>query len=87
MNNSKMTDLCYKAQEFGEYVLDQASGFDYIDWSMYKCCLISIGVLLGSGFASFFRKLRPLIWVAFIVTYLYTMWRLLSPLFDDYLNN
>ena len=70
--------------EFAEFLLEETRNFGLLDWGMLKGCLISLGVLIGCSFSSFFKKIKPLVWIVFAVTYLYTIWRIFSPLYEEY---
>lgn len=44
---------------------------------VFKACLFSLGVLVGTYFSKSLKKLAPLFWIAFIGGYLYLIYRLL----------
>ena len=59
------------------YMIKRTSDFSLLDWAIFKAGLISLGVLIGSLFSKFLRKLAPLVFFVFLATAVYTLWRLL----------
>ena len=61
-------------------VVNRSQHFDMLDWAIFKTCLVSLGVLIGSWFAKFFKRLAPLMMVVFVASWIYLFWRM----FFDY---
>lgn len=66
---------CEKIDALTDYVLKRAETFDLFDWAIFKTCLLSLGVLIGSMLAKFFKKLAPLTTIIFIASWGYLIWR------------
>ncbi len=64
-----------RASDFVQYLLDRARGFSAFDFAVCKVCLLSLGLWLGTLFASFFKRFRVFIFLGFIFSYLYLIWR------------
>ncbi len=45
--------------------------FTVVDFGVLKLCLISIGIILGTIFQSFFSEILWIIWALFIISWLY----------------
>lgn len=84
MKEYKLSQCCQRFWELADYLMEQVMEFDIFDWGMLKGCLVSMGVLIGCSFASFFRRLKPLVWLFFLVTWGYTMWRMFAPLYEEF---
>ena len=87
MNNCKLCDCCENVMDFAYGLMEEASRFSILDWTMLKSCLVSFGILLGVTFGGFFKKIRPLMAIVFAVTFAYTVWRLFAPLFEELFEN
>jgi uncharacterized membrane protein len=46
-----------------------------LDFAIFKLCLISLGILAGAYFAHFFLNLTTLLWIIFILSYIFVMYR------------
>ncbi len=53
--------------------LKAARKYNVLDWAVFKFCLISLGIILGTYFAIFFRSILPIVWIFFILTYVWIM--------------
>jgi small multidrug resistance family-3 protein len=56
-------------------VLDATGKYNAWDFAFLKVCLVSLGVLLGAYYAKFFLNYTSILWVVFITTYLWIMYR------------
>jgi len=56
-------------------VLSSARKYTVTDYAFLKLTLVSCGVLLGVYFAKFLSSYTPLLWVIFIGSYLWIMYR------------
>ncbi|MEG1774259.1 MAG: hypothetical protein RR320_05340 [Oscillospiraceae bacterium] len=83
----KLHERLPEAVEFGktmiDYMLARSRNFGLADWAMFKLCLVSFGVLIGSTFSNFFKKLRPLMTVLFCAGWVYMVWRVFLCEDDD----
>lgn len=69
---------------FTDYAMERMGDFNVLDWAMFKSCLVSFGILVGSCFSGFFKKLKPILTMVFIFTWIFTMIKLFAPLFYEY---
>ncbi len=58
------------------FMMKRAKTFEMEDFAALKLCLVSLGLLLGSTFSNFFKKLSPLIKAVFIISYAFLIWRI-----------
>ena len=56
-------------------LLKAARNFNAVDFACLKITLISFGILLGAYFAQFFLKYTIILWVIFIVSFLWILYR------------
>ena len=54
-----------------EKLMDKARRFSAVDYAMFKVTLLSVGVLFGAYFSSFFLSVIGFVWVVFVVSYVY----------------
>ena len=66
-----------------DFLLERGSCLEVSDWVAIKTCLLSLGILLGSGFSNFFKKLRPLLTVVTFITGAFAALRIFAPVFDN----
>ena len=66
------------------FLLARASVFGVKEWVAIKACLLSMGVLLGCSFTSFFKKLKPLMSVIMVISGVFAFIKIFAPVFDDY---
>lgn len=55
--------------------LKAARNFTLMDYACLKITLIFLGILLGTYFAEFFLNHTVFLWVVFIISYLWIMYR------------
>ena len=60
---------------FIKRTLDATGKYTTWDFACLKIALISFGILLGTYFAKFFINYISFLWVVFIVSYLWIMYR------------
>lgn len=60
---------------FIERSINAARKYTVWDFAIFKFCLISLGILFGVYFAQFFQNYMALLWIVFIVSYVYIMYR------------
>lgn len=51
------------------FLMQRARAFGIFDFVVFKITLVSIGLLLGSSFSSFFKKYRLFVLIGFLVSY------------------
>lgn len=57
-------------------VMQRFHEMDVFDVGIFKACLVSFGILVGTYATRLCRKLAPLVWVAFIGSYILLIYRL-----------
>ncbi len=67
---------CEKWNELIAFMLHRAARFSVLDWAIFKTCLVSLGLMIGTWFARLFKKLAPLVALVFIVSWVYLVWRI-----------
>lgn len=67
-----------------DYLIERFKQMNVLDIGIFKTCLISLGILLGTYAHRTFRKFAPLVWIVFLGSYLVLIYRLLiSPLTES----
>lgn len=61
--------------KFIQRLLKAARNYTVMDYVFFKITLVSFGILLGAYFAQFFLNYTSFLWVVFIVSYLWIMYR------------
>ncbi len=59
-----------------KFIIARVRDFSIFDFALMKLCLISFGLYLGSKFAAFFKKFRIVLFMWFIFSSLYMIWRI-----------
>ena len=49
-------------------LIEAARHFTGSEFAVFKICLLSIGILLGSYFSSFFMEYTSMVWVVGVIT-------------------
>lgn len=65
-----------RASDFVQYLVERARGFSVLDFAMFKVCLLSLGLWLGAQFAGLFKRVRVFVFLGFIASYIYLIWRI-----------
>ena len=60
---------------FIQKALNAARKYTVMDYACLKITLLSFGILLGAYFAQFFLSYTSFLWVVFIVSFLWIMYR------------
>ncbi|MHB8126355.1 MAG: hypothetical protein ACYDEJ_12085 [Desulfitobacteriaceae bacterium] len=60
---------------FVQRALKAAREYTVMDYACLKITLLSFGILLGAYFAKFFLSYTSFLWVVFIVSFLWIMYR------------
>lgn len=61
--------------KFIQRALRAANKFTLMDYACLKITLLFLGILLGAYFSKFFLSHTVFLWVVFIVSYLWIMYR------------
>ncbi len=67
---------CKKWDELTAFLLSRAAHFSVLDWAIFKTCLVTLGLMIGTWFARLFKKLAPLVALVFIASWVYLVWRI-----------
>lgn len=65
------------------FMMKRAKTFEIEDFAALKVCLFSFGLLLGSSFSKFFKRLSPLIKAMFVLSYVFLIWRIFFQAQED----
>lgn len=76
-------ELAARAGDLADYSAERARGFTLFDFSIYEFCLLSLGVWIGSRFARFFKRFRALVFLGFLASWVYLIWRVFLRRDDD----
>lgn len=68
-----MCDFC---AELMDELMERFRGFNMAEVGVFKTCLVLMGVLIGMYAGACGRKWRPFIWIGFLASYAYVMYRL-----------
>lgn len=69
-------DARNQAGRWTDYAVSRAQGFSVFDFAIFKVCLLSLGLWLGTCFSRFFKKFRGVLFIAFTASWLYLFWRI-----------
>ncbi|MGN1007706.1 MAG: hypothetical protein ACI4PV_02075 [Butyricicoccus sp.] len=69
-------ELAARADDLLNYSMEKARGFSILDFAVLKLCVFSFGVWLGAQFSKFFKRFRVFIFLGFVASYIYLIWRL-----------
>lgn len=58
-------------------LMKSATNYNVWDYAWFKVTLCSLGVLLGACFSQFFLKYISIVWVIFIISYVWIMYKTL----------
>lgn len=61
--------------KFIQRLLKVARNYTVMDYVFFKITLVSFGILLGTYFAQYFLSYTSFLWVVFIISYLWMMYR------------
>ncbi len=67
---------CEKWRALIAFLMGRAAHFSVLDWAIFKTCLITLGLMIGTWFARLFKKLAPLVALIFILSWIYLVWRI-----------
>lgn len=83
LNSFDKEDFCAHAQCAKEkasvlvaYLMEKARGFNVFDFAMLKICLLSFGLWIGSKFSKFFSRFKGILFLGFIFSYVFLIWRI-----------
>lgn len=69
-------ELAARADDLLNYSMEKARSFSILDFAVFKICLLSFGIWLGSQFSKFFKRFRVFVFLGFVASYIYLIWRL-----------
>lgn len=58
-----------------KFIVARAKDFSILDFALLKLCLVSFSLYIGSKFAEFFKKFRFILFISFIFSSIYMLWR------------
>lgn len=61
--------------EFIDRIIKAANKYTFWDYFFLKTTVLVFGILIGTYFASFFIDYTLFLWLVFLVTYVYIMYR------------
>lgn len=64
------------AQKIGNYSVARTRKFSLMELTLFKVCLVSLGLWVGATFSKVFKKMRGLLMIAFAASWLYLFWRI-----------
>lgn len=64
-------------KDFLNNMLERTKSYNLWDFSALKIALVAVGILLGAYFSKFFLYNIVIVWVVFVVTYLFIMYKTL----------
>lgn len=76
-------DARTQAGRWTDFAITKAHSFSVLDYAVFKVCLLSLGLWLGSCFSRFFKKFRVALFVAFTASWLYMLWRVFFDCDED----
>ncbi|AOR22737.1 hypothetical protein [Clostridium taeniosporum] len=56
-------------------LLGAAKKYTVLDYGFLKITLISLGILVGTYFSNFFSNYTSLLWIIFIISYIWIIYR------------
>lgn len=56
-------------------LLGAAKKYTVLDYGFLKITLISFGILIGTYFSNFFSNYTSLLWIIFLISYLWIIYR------------
>jgi small multidrug resistance family-3 protein len=71
-------------RDFIEKAMNATRKYTVLDFAVLKLCLMSIGVLLGLNYRKLFKRHIHVVWGVAIVSYLWTMGRLVCNIKKEY---
>lgn len=64
-----------QAKKWGNYAVDRARGFAWLDFIVLKLCMMSLGLWIGSKLSGWFKKLHFVLFATFLASWAYLFWR------------
>jgi hypothetical protein len=62
-------------ERFIQKILMATRNYSIMDFACLKITLISLGILLGAYFSKFFLNFTSFLWIVFIISYIWIMYR------------
>lgn len=64
-----------EAKSLIKILMDEFRSMTVAEVAVFKACLISLGVLIGTYFSKTLKRFAPVFWVVFIASYLVMIYR------------
>lgn len=58
-----------------DYLMVVVKKYTVLDFVFFKIALASFGILLGAYLSQFFLSIIAIVWIVFIISYIYVMYR------------
>lgn len=56
--------------------MEEVRNFSVLDFGIFKLCLLSLGLWLGTLWNKLLKHCRPLLFLGFAISWLYLIWRI-----------
>lgn len=70
-------------KDFINSITNAARKFNPLDYAIFKICMISVGIIIGTYLSSFIINYISIIWVVVLITCIYIMFQLLRYTIQD----
>lgn len=67
---------CEKCNQLLEYLMQKVRTFSVLDFAIFKMCLVCFGGWLSATFIKNIKKWKPVLFIAFLASWIYLIWRL-----------
>jgi small multidrug resistance family-3 protein len=71
-------------KEFIDKATNAARRYNVVDFAVLKNCLVAVGVLFGLNYKKFFKRHINVVWGVAIVSYIWTLGRLIWNIKREY---
>lgn len=61
---------------FMDYIMDRVRRFSILDFGIFKLCILSIGMIIGSFFSKCLKKCTPVLVIIALASYAYLIYKL-----------
>lgn len=59
-----------------DFSMRVAKQFNFMDYTVFKICLVSLGILLGAYLSQFFLSIISIVWAVAIVSYIWMIYKM-----------
>lgn len=67
---------CEKVNFLVKYLLARARTFSILDFAIFKTCLVCFGAFIATVFSKQAKKFKFLLFIGFLASWVYLIWRL-----------